>query len=264
MIDEYWESSPFGKDSIFNPSFDEKQKEERVKREEKANRNKNNRKKENNKNSLLNPSLNPPTLNIDGMVNGPNPYNPARINNMNIKIQAQGLVDVKTMDITQFVQVTFSGTLEEGKRTINSFDYKGVLYNKDANTATYLDPGQFDEELLNPTISYWDDEEKDALFAKGFHGRNTSKTTAQTAFFDQPSNVNEDNFGYRQVLFTTYISVVNENDFRTVLGKIYWSYNYDFETRKWKPNPRGEPIVIPTNEFSETAKKILQKLRISF
>lgn len=34
MIDEYWESSPFGKDSIFNPSFDEKQKEERVKREE--------------------------------------------------------------------------------------------------------------------------------------------------------------------------------------------------------------------------------------
>lgn len=49
MIDEYWESSPFGKDSIFNPSFDEKQKEERVKREEKAKQNENNRKRENNK-----------------------------------------------------------------------------------------------------------------------------------------------------------------------------------------------------------------------
>ena len=31
MIDEYWKSSPFGKDSIFNPSFDEMQREERVK-----------------------------------------------------------------------------------------------------------------------------------------------------------------------------------------------------------------------------------------
>jgi hypothetical protein len=49
MIDEYWESSPFGKDSIFNPSFDEKQKEERVKREEKAKQNESIRKKENNK-----------------------------------------------------------------------------------------------------------------------------------------------------------------------------------------------------------------------
>jgi hypothetical protein len=32
MIDEYWESSPFGKDSIFNPSFDEKQRDEKEKR----------------------------------------------------------------------------------------------------------------------------------------------------------------------------------------------------------------------------------------
>ena len=31
MIDKYWKSSPFGKDSIFNPSFDEMQREERVK-----------------------------------------------------------------------------------------------------------------------------------------------------------------------------------------------------------------------------------------
>jgi hypothetical protein len=30
MIDEYWESSPFGKVSFFNPIFDEKQKEERL------------------------------------------------------------------------------------------------------------------------------------------------------------------------------------------------------------------------------------------
>jgi hypothetical protein len=49
MIDEYWESSPFGKDSIFNPSFDEKQKEERVKREEKAKQNENNRSNKYNK-----------------------------------------------------------------------------------------------------------------------------------------------------------------------------------------------------------------------
>lgn len=49
MIDEYWKSSPFGKDSIFNPSFDEKQKEERVKREEKAKQSESIRKKENNK-----------------------------------------------------------------------------------------------------------------------------------------------------------------------------------------------------------------------
>jgi len=34
MIDEYWQSSPFGTDSIFNPSWDERQKEERVKQEE--------------------------------------------------------------------------------------------------------------------------------------------------------------------------------------------------------------------------------------
>ncbi len=35
MIDDYWQSSPFGKDSIFNPSFDEKQKELKKQREEK-------------------------------------------------------------------------------------------------------------------------------------------------------------------------------------------------------------------------------------
>jgi hypothetical protein len=47
MIDVYWQSSPFGTDSIFNPSWDEKQKVERENRETKILLN--NPKKKNNK-----------------------------------------------------------------------------------------------------------------------------------------------------------------------------------------------------------------------
>lgn len=169
-----------------------------------------------------------------------------------VLFKVEGLKEINRIEITQFVKVFFSGTFESGRQMMLDFEYDDAVFNKNENSAVFLDPGQ------KGHISYYTVEEEKALRANEQYGISTDGTAGVILLKDCPSNVNEQNFGYKHVLFTSYFSVIYKNRQRQVLGCIYWSYNFNFTKNKWEPTFIGRPHFSRLNNFSATAKRVLK------
>jgi hypothetical protein len=192
------------------------------------------------------------TVTLNGEVNGVRYGDCPRPNHIYVLFKVGGLKKMNRIEITQFVKVFFAGTFESGQKMLLDFEYKDAVFNKSENSAVFLDPGQ------NGNISYYSSEEEKELRANEQYGISLDGTAGVLLLKDCPSNVNEQNFGYNRILFTSYLSVVYENQQRQVLGCIYWSYNFDFAKNKWEPTLIGRPYFSRLNDFSPTAKRVLK------
>ena len=186
-----------------------------------------------------------------------------KINNISLDVKVTG-ENINRIDFHQFVQVTFSGTdWEKSKSELENlfgpndeYVYNGYVYNKVANTALFLDPGQ------KGSTYYYTELEKDEQFKEGLYVISSDGKYGRAPFTDAPDNVNHINNGFKRVLFTTYISVTTTNSLTKILGKVYWSYNYDEKTKSWTPNNSDTtPYLIKVEDgLSAAAQKVLDNM----
>lgn len=190
-----------------------------------------------------------PTLTIvAGGINDPNSQNTKRgPNNIDIVVTVTGGKDIQKLEFTQFVIVSNDDEFDENDAEYN----KGILLNQGKYFAM-LDVGQ------NGNISFMTDEEIDEYEANGRYGIFPDRTEAASQFNDNGMAWNDVNDSYKKSYMVTYVSVINSEGVRQVVGK----FVYGFVKSNGKISPDlnySPPKVYQLDDFSDNAKIILGK-----